>query len=143
MGPMNTTDHGSELIDRGVCCFECPPGDISDERQPALTGDDRRWRSRECCSYFVPDTDAGRQDLQCQHLTNREGFTSMENLANSCDARRANESWPEVFAHMLDRIDTNSIDAKVAHQVGNPLLQNVNDDGGLGVEVSHMVCEPA
>lgn len=67
----------------------------------------------------------------------------MVHLAHGRDAGGGDELGPKVLADVLDRVDADCVDVELAHEVAHPPVQQRNDLGALGVEVGHVVREPA
>lgn len=102
------------------------------------------WHSRECYRGCVPDNAADKEGLpSATGRTHTANLTAVVDLAQSRDPGRADKVRPEVLAHMLDRVDPDCVDVELAYEVAHPPMQKGDDLGQLGVQVRHVVGEPA
>lgn len=67
----------------------------------------------------------------------------MPHFAHGGNARGVDETGPKVLADVLDGVYSDSIDSKGRNKVADPRLQRENDIRVLGVDIGHVVVEPA
>lgn len=85
-----------------------------------------------------------QQAAHCVLLVSSEkGGVSVEDLAHSSDPCCLNEARPELFPHVLDGIYSNGVNAEGRDKVLDPGVHQTDHLRVLGVQISHVVREPA